>query len=160
MSGKVMSEKTKQNLFNFNLTLQMVGVIGHQFFYWVQENFYGDPNFLKPVSDALNNQTSATSFFAVLGMIGSGMSFFMIYAFNNKPTLFGLSKMLWLYILPIIPVIVYTAYEYHQMLHPTYPDNHILDLVVAWIAPFVYWTAYTWCLKKPQKVITTFWDDI
>lgn len=142
-----MHEKIAHKLFNVTLALQILGVTGHQFFFWVQENFYGDPNFLKPISDALNSQVSATSFFVVLGMTGTGMSIFTLMTSGSQYVL-GLNKAIFYYLLPIIPGLVYTAYEYYQYNHPTYFDNNLLDVVLGWLAISVFWIAYTLVFKR------------
>lgn len=147
-----MNKKVIERLFKFNLALQMIGVLGHQFFYWVQENFYGEPNFLKPISDALNAQTSATSFFVVLGMTASGMAFFMLST-ENRPFIMGIKKIFWLYALPIIPGSIYTLYEIHQMYNPTYPDNCVLDITLGWLAVIVFWAVYTLVIARTKHVL-------
>lgn len=137
-----MNNKLIDRLFAFNGILIVLGLIGHIFFYCVQENFYTRPNFLKPINDILNSQTSATTYFVVLYLAATQMILALFVIFLTLRIQFWL-KVLIYYLAPILPGLVYTAYEYQQMLNPTYHDNHILDIVLAWVAIFTFWVGYT-----------------
>ena len=137
-----MNKKLIDRLFGFNGILIVLGLIGHIFFYYVQENFYTQSNFLKPINDILNSQTSATTYFVVLYLAATQMILALFVIFLTLRIQFWL-KVLIYYLAPILPGLVYTAYEYQQMLNPTYPDNHILDIVLAWAAIFTFWVGYT-----------------
>lgn len=142
-----MNKKLVDSLFSFNLILVVGGLIGHIFFYWVQENFYTQPNFLKPIEDLLNNQTSATTYFVVLSSTATQMILVLFITMILDSISFGL-KVIGHFLAPIIPFAVYCFYEYQQMLNPPYPDNHILDMVVAGLALLTFWVGYAFIFAK------------
>jgi hypothetical protein len=129
---------THNRLWSFVFALQLLGGAGHSFFYWVQENFYGTENFLKPINDALNNQTSATTYFVVLSMTASWVLLYLFFA-KKDDFLDSTPGRVGVYLWTLIPLAVYEAYEYYQMLHPTYYDDHIMDMVLAFLAVLTLW---------------------
>ena len=128
------------------LGTQILGVIGHQFFFYVQENFYAKQNFLKPINTALNNQTSATTYFVVLYMTAIWV---LLYLLLTKPAFLESSiGRFGIFVWSLVPLCVYEAYEVYQMNHPTYYDNHILDMVLAVLATLTIWFVVWLRIKK------------
>lgn len=146
-----MNDQRASRIITTTFILQMFGVIGHQFFYWVQENFYGDPNFLKPINDLLHNQTSATSFFVIFNL-----TTLLIYGFLGFTKVIGCYRnkiaVVGVFLMPILAGIIYSLYEYWQMNHPTYPDNHILDAQLGWLACLIYLTTLLWANKAKSPI--------
>ncbi len=128
------------------LVVFLLSYVLYLFSFWLQENFYGTPNILKPIEDMLGNQTSATTYFVVLYMSAMWTLCFMLFAeyFNFLESKIGI---IGLYLWPLVPLAVYDYYEYYQMLHPTYPDNHILDLVMSVLATITLWVVMTIRIK-------------
>ncbi len=128
-----MSSDQLLRIYSRILPLQILGVLGHYFFFQVQENIYTGPNSLKWVSDMLMNQVSATSYFVCLSGMGSSILLFFFFAqligFRHRKI-----AVVVIYFFPTLVGLVYSYYEYYQYYHPTYVDNNLLDVVMAWLA--------------------------
>jgi hypothetical protein len=118
---------------------QVTGALGHILFYWVQENTYGEQNFLKFLSDALGKTVSATSYFVILG--NTCLALILIYLFlrSEESSISGSLFTMALIFIPIAVAIVYTIYEMYQSQHPKYQDNHLLDATLGWVACLTVW---------------------
>ena len=87
--------------------------------YFIQNNVYGRENLLKGVSEFLNDQTFATSYFGILLVMT--LSLYAESALKNKLFLKY----------PLVPSVVIllanTLYEINQSYHPKYVDNNLMD---------------------------------
>ncbi len=120
-------------LWEVNTVMLLFGVFGFCFFGYAQENFYGSPNALKPIQDILWNQTSATSYFIVLFLSAAWTLLYLGVTHGIKFLGTSLS-FVGLYLWMLVPLAVYNYYEIYQMFHPTYADNHVLDIIMSILA--------------------------
>lgn len=99
--------------------------------YWTQENAYGRPNFLKPLSSLLWDQTSATSVGLVIAACGICIAASSLFYSSSRKYLLIMRPLGMLLI-----GAVYTWYEYYQWLHPLYHDNNGADILGCWLMIF------------------------
>ncbi len=130
---------------------QLLGVVGETFFYIVQENQYGQKNFLEPVFNELGIfQLSMTSFFVCLILIGNGLV--ITFRFLEPNLAYKPAGMNILFSVPIATAIVYSLYEFNQSINPPYPDNHFIDALMGWLACLLCLYLLAWVKKTASKV--------
>ncbi len=135
------------SVYTIVMCLAVLGGLGNMLFFEVQENFYGEQNLWLPLYQALGMfQLSMTSFSAVIFnsggfMMGLLLMLDLINWLNQR--------VLWviLYAIPVGLAVLNTVREIRQAANPAYPDNFVMDILVAWVACAIMLA----CLKRASK---------
>lgn len=121
----------------YGIAITIVGFVIYFFSHILQMNVYNEPNFMLPLSKALHDQTSLTTFGICLTYAGMmiALSFAASRLINKE--LFHLRTLG-----SLVIGIRYSIYEIQQILNPVYIDNHIMDLILCWLAILIVYVGW------------------